>query len=155
MTLGQENATWHIAQMNVGTVRYPTDDPRMDGFMHRLDEINALADKSEGFVWRLQSDSGNATDIESGRGMDYLVNMSVWESVDALFGFVYRTTHRELMLDRRQWFMRPRGAYQVLWWIPAGHTPTVEEGLSRLDKLQELGPSEQAFSFQSKFPPPE
>lgn len=146
---------WHIAQINVGTMLYAGDDPRMSGFMNRLDEINALADESPGFVWRLQSESGNATDIDAGRGPNFIVNMSVWESVEALFDFVYRTGHRGVMVRRRQWFERPNGPYQVLWWVPGGHTPTVDEGLARLEHLQKNGPSRHAFTFQSTYPPPD
>lgn len=145
---------WHLAQMNVGTIKYPADDPRMAGFMNRLDEINALADGSEGFVWRLQSDSGNATDIDAGRGEFFIVNMSVWESAESLSEFVYKTTHREVMIQRRQWFERPDGLYQVLWWVPAGHTPSIDEGLARLSALQEKGPHPEAFSFQASYPNP-
>lgn len=146
---------WHIAQMNVGTIRYPTDDPRMHGFMSRLDEINELAEASDAFAWRLQSDSGNATDIDAGRGPDFLVNMSTWTSIDGLFEFVYRTAHRGLMVDRKQWFARPGGKYQVLWWVPAGHEPSIAEGLARLDLLEEHGPTPDAFTFQKRFPPPD
>ena len=149
-----QETNWHIAQMNVGTILYPADDPRMSGFMNRLDEINAIADQSDGFVWRLQSDSGNATDIDVGLGPYFLVNISVWESIDALYAFVYKSSHRELMVNRRQWFQRPEGAYQVLWWVPAGHTPTVEEGLARLELLQNEGPGPRAFNFQNEYPAP-
>ena len=154
MNTKRTTGDWHLAQMNVGTIKYPADDPRMAGFMNRLDEINALADESDGFVWRLQSDSGNATDIDAGRGEFFIVNMSVWESAESLSEFVYKTTHREVMIQRRQWFERPDGLYQVLWWVPAGHAPSVDEGLARLTALQENGPHPQAFSFQAIFPAP-
>jgi len=145
--------TWQVAQINVGTVLYPTDDPRLDGFMSRLDRVNALADESPGFVWRLQSDSGNATDIDVGGDPLFIVNMSVWDSVEALSAFVYQTAHRDVMLRRREWFARPEGAYQALWWLPAGHIPTPEEGLARLEHLREHGPSSQAFTFAKVLPP--
>jgi len=146
---------WHIAQMNVGTVRFPTEDPRLAGFMNRLDEINALAEASPGFVWRLQSDQGNATDIVLTDNPLFLVNMSVWESVEALFAFVYRTSHQGVMAQRREWFERPDEEYQVLWWIPAGTTPTPQDGLERLRHLQQHGPSPHAFTFRQKFAPPD
>lgn len=149
------STNWHIAQINVGTTLYPTDDERMSGFMTRLDDINAMADQSAGFVWRLQSESGNATDIDVGGPPLFMVNMSVWESVEALFEFVYKTAHRPIMTDRRKWFTRPEGAYQALWWIPAGHTPTVEEGLARLELLKSVGPSPRAFDFKTKYPCPD
>ena len=91
--------------------------------MSRLDAVNALADDSPGFVWRLQSDSGNATDIDVGGDPLFIVNLSVWESVEALSKFVYRTAHRDVMIRRREWFERPHGPYQALWWVPAGHRP--------------------------------
>lgn len=146
---------WHIAQINVGTTRYATDDERLHGFMSRLDAINALADGSPGFVWRLQSDSGNATDIDVGGDPKFIVNMSVWKSIDALAEYVYRSAHREVMINRREWFERPEGAYQALWWVPAGHRPEPEEGLERLDVLRRDGPTALAFTFQKTFPPPE
>ena len=145
---------WHIAQINIATALYPADDPRISGFYERLDEINALADESDGFVWRLQSESGNATDIMTTDNPLDLINMSVWESVEDLFEFAYKTAHRNVMADRRQWFQRPEGAYQALWWVPAGHLPTVEEGLERLALLRENGPSQEAFNFGKKYPPP-
>jgi hypothetical protein len=145
---------WHLAQMNVGTARHPMEDPRMAGFVSRLDAINALADESPGFVWRLQSESGNATDIKLAEDPLFIVNMSVWETVEALFDFVYRTVHAEVMAGRRDWFERPAEAYQVLWWVAAGHLPTPEEGLARLERLRREGPSAAAFTFKAKFPPP-
>ena len=146
---------WNVAQINVGTTLFETDDERLHGFMSRLDAVNALADKSPGFVWRLQSESGNATDIDVGGDPLFIVNMSVWASIDELFEFVYKTAHREVMIRRREWFARPKGAYQALWWVPAGHTPTPEEALERLAYLNEHGPTEKAFTFQKTFPPPD
>lgn len=145
---------WHLGQINVGTIKYSPDDPRMDGFMSRLDEVNALAEESPGFVWRLQSDSGNATDIDVGGDSLFLANMSVWESADALFDYVYRSSHRDIMVQRKDWFERPTDLYQVLWWIPAGSIPTVEEGLKKLELLKEVGPSAGAFTFKARFPSP-
>lgn len=145
---------WQLAQINVGTIKYPDDDPRMSGFMNRLDEINMLAESSPGFVWRLQGESGNATDIDVGGEPLFLVNMSVWESAESLFEYVYKTMHREVMVQRRNWFERPVELYQVLWWVPAGHLPTAEEGLSRLEMLKSKGPTAQAFTFQERFPAP-
>jgi hypothetical protein len=146
--------SWHIAQMNVGTTLYPLEDPRIAEFMARLDEVNALADTSPGFVWRLQSASGNATDIKVSDDPHFIVNMSVWVSVEALFDFVYKSSHRLVMAKRREWFVRPSGAYMVLWWIAAGVHPTVAEGLARLTHLNVHGPSAHAFTFREKFPPP-
>lgn len=145
---------WHVAQMNVGTARYPLDDPRIAEFMSSLDRVNAMADAAPGFVWRLQSAQGNATDIKLSGDPLFIVNMSVWQSVEALFDFVYRTAHRSVMAKRRSWFERPAGAYQVLWWIAAGSVPTAEAGLERLRWLDRNGPSPYGFDFRQKFAPP-
>jgi len=145
---------WHVAQINVGTIKYPHDDPRMSGFMNRLDEINVLAEQSPGFVWRMQSDSGNATDIDVGGEALFLANMSVWTSVEMLFDYVYRSTHREVMIQRRNWFERPDELYQALWWVPAGHTPSPEAGLERIEILKRKGATPAAFTFKDRFPEP-
>jgi hypothetical protein len=145
---------WHIAQMNVGTALYPLDDPRMAGFMGQLDQVNALAEASPGFVWRLKTDQGNATDIKLTEDPQFIVNMSVWDSIDALFAFVYRSAHQGVMQQRRQWFAPPAGAYLVLWWVAAGTLPTPQEGLARLAHLDAHGPSPHAFGFKQKFSPP-
>ena len=145
---------WHLAQLNVATVRYPLDDPRMADFVDQLDAVNALAERSPGVVWRLQGDDGNATDVRVEGEPDMIVNMSVWQSVDALADFAYRSAHRLVVADRRRWFERPDGVYQVLWWVPAGHEPTVAEALDRLGDLESSGPSPRAFSFRRRFPPP-
>jgi heme-degrading monooxygenase HmoA len=145
---------WHIAQMNVATALYDMDDPRMAEFVARLDEVNALADRSPGFVWRLQSDSGNATDIQATDDPRLIVNMSTWENVEALFDFAYKSAHRQVVGKRREWFAPPTGAYQVLWWVPAGNQPTVQEGLERLALLDTQGATASAFTFKSKFPQP-
>jgi hypothetical protein len=142
----------HIAQMNVATILYETDDPRMADFMNNLDRVNALAEASPGFVWRLTGDGNNATDIRPAENPLFLVNMSVWSSIAALFDFVYRSDHRGFMLRRREWFDKPEGPYQVLWWVPEGHIPTVEEGLARLRHLTEHGPTPHAFTFKTVFP---
>jgi hypothetical protein len=146
--------TWHIAQLNVARAVAPPGSPELADFMAALDRINALAESSPGFVWRLQSSSGNATDILVSEDPLFLVNMSVWSSVESLFAFVYRTAHTEVMKRRREWFEKPTQAYQVLWWIPAGHVPTVQEALDRLLHLRREGPTERAFSFSQRYPPP-
>lgn len=143
----------HIAQMNVATARYDLDDERMADFMNNLDRVNALAEASPGFVWRLKSDQGNATDIQVTDDPRFIVNMSVWESVEVLFDFVYRTGHRGIMVRRREWFEKPAGPYQVLWWVDKNHMPTADEGLACLDHLARHGPNPYAFTFKSVFPP--
>jgi Domain of unknown function (DUF3291) len=145
---------WNLAQINVGRLVAPPDDPRVQPFMTALDRINALADASDGFVWRLQSDSGNATDIQTTEDPLFIVNMSVWHEPQALFNFVYRSAHTPEMARRREYFARFEGAYQALWWVPAGHIPTIDEGLSRLWRLDRYGAAPQAFTFKARFPAP-
>lgn len=145
---------WHVAQINIATALYPHDDHRMNRFFEQLDDVNSLADGSPGFIWRLQSETGNATDIRVDDNPLLIVNMSVWQSVEALFDFAYKSAHRNVMTDRRRWFERPEGAYQALWWVPAGHRPSVEEGMARLALLQASRPGPLAFTFKKKFPPP-
>jgi hypothetical protein len=147
-------STWHIAQLNVGRAVAPPGSPELADFMAALDRINALAESSPGFVWRLQSDSGNATDILVSDDPRALVNMSVWSSVESLFDYVYRSAHTAVMKRRREWFEKPTEAYQVLWWIPAGHIPTVEEAMERLTHLRREGATPRAFTFSNRFPPP-
>lgn len=145
---------YHIAQINIARAKAPLDDPSMAGFVARLDEINRLADDSPGFVWRLRTDAGNATDLRAYDDDAILVNMSVWESPETLRDFVYRSMHAQVMRRRREWFERFEGMYYALWWVPAGHVPTVEEGKLRLAHLRQNGESPYAFSFARIYPPP-
>lgn len=142
---------FHLAQINVARALAPLDDPRLAGFVARLDDINALADGSPGFVWRLQSDSGNATDIQVSPDPNVIVNMSVWEDLDALFAYVYRSDHLQVMAQRRQWFEKPAGAFMALWWLPAGTLPSIDDGLERIALLERSGPTPQAFTFRQPF----
>src|SRR4051812_23368069 len=145
---------WQIAQINVATALFPLDDPRIAEFMGLLEAINGLAEASPGFVWRLKSDQGDATDIQVTDDPKLIVNMSVWQSVEALFDFAYKSAHRHVMAKRRQWFSPPVKAYQAPWWVPVGAFPTVADGLARLDHLEAHGPSPHAFTFKQKFPAP-
>ncbi len=126
----------------------------MAAFTGQLDAINALADNSPGFVWRLQSESGNAADIQVGDNDKLIVNMSVWESLASLNAYVYKTGHRDVMVNRRQWFERPEKPFQTLWWVNPKHTPTLEEGMARLALIRAKGPTPEAFTFKANFPPP-
>lgn len=137
----------HIAQINIARAIAPLDDPRLAGFMSQLNAINALADASPGFVWRLQTASGDATALRVFDDPLIIVNMSVWESLDALHAYVYRSAHAHVLRDRKRWFERFAGPYYALWWVPPGHIPTVEEGKARLAHLEQHGPSEHAFWF--------
>lgn len=144
----------HLAQLNIGRLRGPEGDPVVAGFFAELDRINALAESSPGFVWRLQTDSGNATEIRPYEDELIAVNLSVWESIESLKEFAYRSDHRPVMARRREWFEPMAEAYLALWWIPAGTTPTVEDAVERLERLRKVGPSPEAFTFRHPFPPP-
>src|SRR6184192_3045271 len=146
---------YHIAQVNIGRMKAPLDDAVMAGFVARLDEINALADGSPGFVWRLQNDAGNATYLRPYDDDRILVNFSIWETIEALRTYVYQTAHAEVLRQRRDWFEQFSGAYLALWWIPAGHRPSIDEAKKRLAHLEEHGPSQFAFNFKKTFPPDE
>ncbi len=148
-----ELSQWHIAQLNVGRARHDLDDTRMQGFMGRLDEINALADAASGFVWRLQSDAGNATDIKLTDDPNFIVNLSVWRSIEQLKNFAYKSAHAPIMAQRRNWFEVPTEAYLALWWVPEGILPTADEALARLETLKRDGPTAQSFDFQTVFQP--
>jgi Domain of unknown function (DUF3291) len=145
----------HLAQINIGRLVAPIDDPRIAEFLEQLDPINALAEKSPGFVWRLQSSSGNATDIAYNDDPFVHINMSVWESLDALRDYVYRSQHASVLKDRAKWFEKMDKPYYCLWWIPAGHIPTVAEGRGRLEHFQLYGPKPHSFWFNKFFPQPQ
>jgi len=145
---------WHIAQLNVGRAVAPTNSPALAEFMAALPRINALADAAPGFVWRLQTAAGNATEIKVSADPQFIINMSVWQSVEALFDYVYRSMHASFMVRRREWFEKPVEAYHVLWWVPAGHIPSTAEAMARLDHVRRHGPSAHAFTFKERYPAP-
>ena len=142
---------YHIAQINIGRMLAPIDDPIMAEFVAQLPPINALADASPGFVWRLQSQSGDATSIKAYDDELIIVNMSIWESVESLHEYSYKSAHSGVLRDRKRWFEKFDGPYYALWWVPVGHIPTPEEGKARLDYLREHGDSSYAFSFRNIF----
>jgi hypothetical protein len=144
---------FELAQLNVGRMLAPVESPEIAGFVAQLEPINRLADASPGFVWRLQTDSGNATDIRPTEDDLFLINMSVWSSIEALRAFTYSTAHVEVLRQRREWFERLATAHLVLWWVPAGHRPTVDEALDRLERLRRDGPTPAAFTFRTPFEP--
>lgn len=148
-------AEYHLAQCNIARLLAPLDSPQLAGFVAALEPINRMADKAHGFVWRLQTDAGDATAIRAFEDDMLLLNMSVWESIDALAEFVYRTRHRDVMRRRREWFERLGDAYLVLWWVTAGTLPTVSDARERLEVLRRDGPSPEAFTFRSPFPVPD
>ncbi len=148
------DAGHHLAQLNIARLLAPLDSPQLAGFVGSLAEINALAEAAAGFVWRFQTEAGDATALRPYDDDRILVNFSVWDSPEALHQFVYRTGHAEVMRRRREWFERLSEGYTVLWWVPAGHRPTIEEAIERLERLRTLGETEAAFSFRRLYSPP-
>ncbi|MCC6613977.1 MAG: DUF3291 domain-containing protein [Anaerolineae bacterium] len=144
-------ANYHIAQLNVARMRAPLDDPLMADFVANLDAINALGEQTPGFVWRLIDDEGS--DATAIRLFDdrTIVNMTVWDSIDALYDYAYYSGHADIYRRRLDWFEKPTEAVLVLWWIPVGHIPTLEEAKERLLHLRALGPTPQAFTFKQRF----
>lgn len=148
-------ANYHLAQVNIGRILGPMDGPIMKGFADQLEEINRLADGYQGFVWRLQTDEGDATAYRPFEDDDMmLINMSVWESVEALFDYTYKSDHLKVMRERAKWFEPMKEMHMVLWWIPVGHIPTEQEAIAKLELLRKNGPTAEAFSFKEHFPRP-
>lgn len=141
----------HLAELNLAKLRFPLDDPRMESFVELLNPVNGAADGAPGFVWRLVEEGAPDATALRPAGEDVIVTMSVWETPEALWEFTYRSGHLEVMRRRREWFDRHVEAYLVLWWVPAGHVPTVDEGLERLADLRTNGPSPRAFTFASTY----
>ncbi len=147
--------TWHLAQINVGRARGSMDSPVMAGFAAQLETINQLAESTPGFVWRLKDEGGDATSFRIFEDPMMMVNASVWESIEALRDFVYRSSHSQVMRGRAQWFEKPGEAYMALWWVPAGHIPTLEELRDRLAHRRAHGDTPYAFGFAHTFSAPD
>ncbi|HUL25915.1 MAG TPA: DUF3291 domain-containing protein [Streptosporangiaceae bacterium] len=148
-----------VAQVNIGRLRAPLDSSQLAGFMAALDPVNAMADAAPGFVWRLQTEDGNATAVrafawDQAGSAGVILNMSVWESVEALAGFVYSPEHRAVLRRRREWFEQMAEAYLALWWVPRGHVPSTGEAEDRIRHLRAHGPTPHAFTLRVHFPPP-
>ena len=148
-------ARYQLAQVNVGIIKGPMDSPIMADFAANLERINALADGFPGFVWRLQTEEGDATSIRPFDDENLLINMSVWRDVESLNQYVYSSAHVELMRRRREWFERMNEAFLALWWVPEGHRPTISEATAKLALLRAEGPTADAFTFRKAFPPPD
>jgi hypothetical protein len=148
------NAPYQLAQLNVARMLGPIDGPIMAGFVAKLDEINALAEASAGFVWRLVGDGNDATSLRPFDDDRMIVNMSVWQNFEALRAYTYHSDHAKVMAQRKQWFEQMTDMHMVLWWVPSGHQPSVTEAKERLQQLQQNGPSPAAFTFRQAFPPP-
>ena len=146
--------TYHLAQINIARLIAPIDDPKIAEFVSQLEPINALADKTPGFVWRLQSESGNAADIAYDDDPFVIVNMSVWTSMELLRDFAYKSEHARVFRDRAKWFEKMEKPSYCLWWIPVGHNPTVAEGRERLEQYQKHGATPFSFWFSEHFPQP-
>ena len=146
---------YHLAEINIGRLRASVDDPMIADFVANLARINALAEASPGFVWRLTGEGNDATDIQPDPTDPLMaINMSVWESLQVLGAFVYRSDHQPVMRRRAEWFEKIE-LYLALWWVPAGHRPTVAEGWGKIQTLRRLGPTAEAFTFKTIFPPPD
>ncbi|MDH5895976.1 DUF3291 domain-containing protein [Vibrio splendidus] len=140
-----------LAQLNIALAKYPLDAPEIKEFVDNLELVNGIAESSEGFVWRLKDESGDATNIQAFDDPNMIVNMSVWDSVDSLKNFMFRTHHRDFMRRKGDWFHRlPEDTY-VLWWIEEEHIPTLEEAIKRLEHLREIGDTPYAFTFKTNF----
>ncbi|MCE3032716.1 MULTISPECIES: DUF3291 domain-containing protein [Streptomyces] len=146
---------YELAQVNIARLKHPLDSAELKDFVDGLDPVNAVADASDGFVWRLKSDSGNATDVPVLGDAWLIVNLSVWRDAEALTAFMYRGQHRELLARRREFFERLEEAVTALWWVPAGHRPAVAEAEDRLLHLRAHGPTPYAFTLRAPFAPGE
>jgi hypothetical protein len=146
---------FHLAQINIGRLVAPVDDPKIAEFVAQLEPINAVADKAPGFVWRLKTESGNATGVAYNDDPFVIVNMSVWESLEALRDYAYKSEHIQVMRDRAKWFEKMDKPHYCLWWVPAGHVPTVADGRDRLEHYQMHGATPYSFWFSQRFPEPE
>jgi hypothetical protein len=142
-----------IAQVNIALPREPLDSPALAEFVANLEPVNALADAAPGFVWRLEDASGDATAIRVFDDERLIINLSVWESIDALWEFVYSGGHLTVMRRRREWMTRLASAYMCLWRVPEGHVPDTTEARERLEHLERHGPTPHAFTFKRRLEP--
>lgn len=146
---------YHLAQVNIARMRKPLDHPLMQEFVHFLGPINELAEQQDGFVWRLKDEEGtSATDVETPFPDDMIIiNMSVWQDLETLRNFVYKTAHSYFVRQGKQWFSRMERPHMVLWWVPKGHEPTPEEAAAKLELLQQEGPGPAAFDWSKRYDP--
>ncbi len=141
---------YHLAQLNIARMLAPIESPQLSDFVANLDRINALAEAADGFVWRLQDEAGSATRFRP-FGAEMLVNLTLWNNIESLHNYVYRSGHVEIMKRRKEWFEMMREFYMVLWWVPVGTIPTVDEAKQKLAQLRQQGPSSDAFTFKQPF----
>lgn len=145
---------YHLAELNIAEALYPMDDVRMHGFTNRINGVNAMADRADGFIWRLvddDPDSDGALSLRPFSNPNMLVNMSVWQDVPSLFDFVYKTVHTKVMDGKPNWFTHLTSHSTVMWWVKIGHVPSLEEAKKRLALLDDVGPSRDAFTFKQCF----
>ena len=145
--------SYQLAQLNIAQMREPLESPSMADFVANLDQVNALADSAPGFVWRLEDEAGSAVGIRP-FGEDLLVNMSIWDSVESLSSYAFRSGHAEIMRRRREWFKPMSADHAVLWWVARGHRPSLAEAKERLEHLRRHGATPYAFTFKNAFPAP-
>jgi Domain of unknown function (DUF3291) len=146
---------WHLAELNIGRLHEPLDHPDTAEFVAALDHVNALAEASPGFVWRLTDESGlSSSYVQTTDDPLDVINLSVWETIEQLHEFVFRTGHTDYLRRRREWFQLVDEADLVCWWVPAGHVPTVEEAFDRLARLRHDGVSDDAFTMRDRRPAP-
>ncbi len=145
---------YELAQLNIAELKFPLDSPELSVFVNNLDRINELAENSPGFVWRLQTEDGDATSIDY-FGDNAIVNMSVWDDIEHLHNYAYRSAHVEIMRRKKEWFHKMAEAHMVLWWIPKGHRPTLQEADEKLQYIRTHGPSDSAFTFKKPYPAPD
>ncbi|MEV4382259.1 DUF3291 domain-containing protein [Streptosporangium sp. NPDC049644] len=138
----------HLAQLNIAHMRAPVDSSELAAFVAGLDPINRLAEAAPGFVWRLKGGDAPEDTVKHDHGDHLLVNLSVWESREALWDYVYRSGHLEFLQRRREWFLRMAEPSSVMWWIPEGHEPRLAEGMERLERFRREGPTSEAFTFK-------
>jgi hypothetical protein len=144
-----------LAQFNIARALAPLDSPQLGGFMNRLDEINALAEQSQGFIWRYQTEDGHSTSVRPYQGDNMmLINLSTWESIEALYQYTYYTAHAEVFRQRKQWFEVLDKPHLVIWWVAEGYRPSLVECMDKLEHLQQHGPSLEAFHLKARFEPP-
>ncbi len=146
---------YELAQFNIARMLGPLESPLMAGFVSRLPAINSVADRSPGFIWRMATVEGDATSFRAFDDPNMLVNLSVWETVEALKAFTYFGDHLEPIRERADWFERPTLPHFTLWWIPAGHRPSLEDAIERLEFRRKYGDTAVAFSFAMPFPSPD
>lgn len=137
-----------LAQLNIAEAVAPLDDPKLKEFVDNLERINALAESSEGFIWRLKDESGDATQFVIEGMANAIVNMSVWQDASSLKKFIYESDHLEFLQRKKEWFHKMKTAHFVMWWVEDGHTPDLTEAKTRLEYLQQHGESDNAFTFR-------